>query len=161
MALDIQEHNIILNSNTPNHSHWKIHQVKQYPLTLSTNHTANVAQYTPTGTKIISWKGTQASRGGFSMVANSKGVEHGIERIVQQHFSDWFLGQSDVFERKNEETLGISIKTDCRKGEVEFLSESWDMVTMFLMECQLSSVVLYFCSRAICSKVVPARRESQ
>ena len=35
-------------------------------------------------------------------------------KIVHQHFSDWLLGRSDVFERKNDEIWRVSVRADSR-----------------------------------------------
>ena len=57
-------------------------------------------------------------RGRFSKLVISKRVEPGTEQILHQHFSDWSLGRSKVFERKNEEIWRMSMRTDGRRGKV-------------------------------------------
>ena len=117
----------------------------------------------------LGFKRRQTSRCGFPKVVNSKWVEPSIEKIVHQHFSDWSLGRSEVFERKNEEIWRMSMRTDSRRGKVvlchqnsgmkdfpvwrqcilkrdlmECLQKRCNMIMTFLTEGQSGSVVLYF-----------------
>ena len=96
------------------------------------NHTANVVQYTHTGRNLILLKGGEQevcfwlgfkrwqkmSRGRVWKVVNFQQVEPGIGKFVHQHFSDWPLGWSEGFEKKNEEIWRMSIRTDSRGGKV-------------------------------------------
>ena len=54
-------------------------------------------------------------------------MEPGIEKIVHQHFSNWPLGRSEVFERKNEEIWRMSMRTDSRRGKVEVCHQNSGM----------------------------------
>lgn len=72
-------------------------------------------------------KTTKTRRGGCSVAANSKHMEPGIEKIVQEHFSGRRVEQSDVSERKKEEVWRECTRTDGGRGKVAECRQSTGM----------------------------------